>query len=128
MIIVISDFTFITQHYSSITVAYFFNPGSCNSERLLRESDVGKIAAFLVPCAAKWRLIGIALGIIPGILTNIEVKPVNIAGAPSSYLIDTLTYWMNNMSGTTKTALTAALRNILVNEGKLAQELEKADI
>ena len=49
-----------------------------------------------------------------------------MAGAPCSYLIETLTYWTNNMPGSTKIALVRALRNVIVNEGRIAQELEQA--
>ena len=90
------------------------------------DNDIGGIVTHLVPCAAKWKLIGTALRIPQGILTNIEVKPSNMAGAPCSYLIETLTYWTNNISGSTKAALVRALRNEIVNEGRIAQKLEQA--
>ena len=105
---------------------FFFNcQGSGNNERLLRDNDIGGILTHLVPCAAKWKLIGTALNIPQGILTNIEVKPTNMAGAPCSYLIETLTYWTNNMPASTKITLVRALRNVIVNEGRIAQELEQ---
>ncbi len=75
----------------------------------------------LIPCAAKWKLIGTLLKINHGHLKNFEANMVNAATAPQSYFMEMLVYWTKNMPGTTVGALCDVL--VGLNERELAENL-----
>ena len=78
--------------------------------------------------AASWRDIGRALGFKQGEMNNIQSNPMLTASAPSSYLEEMLTQWLEwapgDRRGSKGFATTEALRVALLkaNLGQLAQQ------
>ena len=60
----------------------------------LSEDDLGNLFDHLNPHAAKWRTIGTNLGFHPAELDNIQSKTMLIPEAPSSFLNELLSQWL----------------------------------
>ena len=63
-------------------------------DQRLTESDILHLMEKLAPHAAKWSLLGMALGFTPSELKVMEAKPSLIYNAPTSYLAELLYEWV----------------------------------
>ena len=97
------------------------------SDRHLTENDIPQLMEKLAPHAAKWSLLGIALGFKPSELDLIAAKPRLFYGAPTTYLTEMLYEWVQwspetvNTKYATITDLKLALRSQLVGLGALSK-------
>ena len=97
------------------------------SDRRLTESDIPQLMEKLAPHAAKWSLLGIALGFKPNELDLIAAKPRLFYGAPTTYLAEMLCEWVqwspetDNTKYATIADLKQALRSQLVGLGTLSE-------
>ena len=97
------------------------------SDQRLTESDILHLMEKLAPHAAKWSLLGMALGFTPSELKVMEAKPSLIFNAPTSYLAELLYEWVQWSPKTvhekyaTLSDLRQALRRRLVGLGAVAE-------
>ena len=97
------------------------------SDQRLTESDILHLMEKLAPHAAKWSLLGMALGFTPSELKVMEAKPSLIFNAPTSYLAELLYEWVqwspktDHAKYATLSDLRQALRRRLVGLGAVAE-------
>ena len=97
------------------------------SDQRLTESDILHLMEKLAPHAAKWSLLGMALGFTPSELKVMEAKPSLIYNAPTSYLAELLYEWVqwspktDHAKYATLSDLRQALRRRLVGLGAVAE-------
>ena len=92
-------------------------------------SDLGSLLDCVGVAAAKWKPIGIALNFDPYVLEIISTVPENIVRGPQACFSDLLTWWLKwappPREWPTLATLVAALRSEIVEEFRLAAELER---
>ena len=78
----------------------------------------------------KWHTIGIGLGFTHSELNQIFGKPIHLTSAPTSYLTELLSQWVqwptvNHLTKPTLRALCEVLRSSIVGLGSLAEKVER---
>ncbi len=86
----------------------------------LETGDLKLIYGALFEVRAKWRPIGLELGLTPGTLDAIEQMKIN----PSDRLEAVLLDWLRGATAATWEQLIDALRSVLVGANQLAEKLE----
>ena len=95
----------------------------------LAESVVAEILKLIQGFSFKWDSIGLELGFLPSELSIIRNKPLFLTSAPTSYLTELLSQWIqwptqDHPTEPTLRALCTALRNPIVGLGSLADKVE----
>ena len=108
----------------------FFSLSDTATEQILTEGDIAALISLISSFSHKWYDIGIGLGFTPSELNMIRSKPLLLANAPTSYLVELLSWWMQwPMVGhprkSTLKALCESLRSSHVGLGSLADEVER---
>ena len=90
-------------------------------DALCVKAHYAKLCSQLKVHAAKWRDIGIHLGFLPGEMDNIQSAPMNLTGAPQSYLSAMLALWLEwapgDARGSTQYATLEALKKAVSEAG-----------
>ena len=95
----------------------------------LTEKEIITLLELIHTFSSKWDLIGIVLGFAPSELENIKNMPSLFMKAPTSFLTELLSQWVQwpTLSHPTKPTLRAlctSLRSSLVGLGSLADKVE----
>ena len=103
---------------------------STSSRQQLSEQDITALMNLVHIVSDKWIAIGIGLGFTPSELNQISSKPLLLATAPTSFLMELLsqwTQWPTKLHPTKPTldALCLTLSSSLVGLGSLAETVEK---
>ena len=98
--------------------------------RVLSDKDVGKLLTLMNDFSYKWEEIGVALGFIVPELKLISGNPLLLSDAPTSYLREVLSQWVQwptakHSTDPTLAALYEALRGPLVGLGQLAEKVKR---
>ena len=101
-----------------------------NLDVKLTEKDVVKLLKLIVTSSSKWEIIGLVLGFVPLELETIRSMPYLFMSAPTSYLKELLSRWIQwpTLSHPTKPTLRVlctSLRSSIVGLGSLADEVER---
>ena len=107
-----------------------FSVPNIAAEHVLTERDVPALISLIHNFSTKWYDIGIGLKFTPSELSLIVSKPLLLAAAPTSYLAELLSQWMqwptvNHPQNPTLRALCEALRSSHVGLGSLADKVER---
>ena len=102
---------------------------SC-SETRLTQKDIVHLMELLQSHSYQWMMIGLSLGFLDPELTTILSKLRLLVGAPSSYLQELLSQWVQWPTASHRTkptleSLCAALRSSLVGLGSLADKVNE---
>ena len=96
----------------------------------LTEKEFSKLLELIHTFSSKWDLIGVLLGFAPSELENIKSMPSLFVSAPTSFLKELLSRWIQwpTLSHPTKPTLRVlctSLRSSLVGLGSLADKVER---
>lgn len=100
----------------------------CNTNILevLTESDLPMLMVLLRPVADRWDIFCLQLGVMHTELRLIAANPTRMAGAPLTFLQDSLYAWLHGANGQcTISVLCDALRSEVVEEGVLSVTVEE---
>ena len=108
-------------------------PVSATTDKLdlkLTKREFSKLLELIHTFSSKWELIGVLLGFAPSELENIKSMPSLFMSAPTSFLKELLSRWIQwpTLSHPTKPTLRVlctSLRSSLVGLGRLADEVER---
>ena len=97
---------------------------------ILTERDVVNLLHLLQCYSFKWNEIGLSLGFITPELNTISKMPLLLVGAPTSYLQELLSQWVqwptaSHSTRPTLESLCGALRSSLVGLGSLADQVKE---
>ena len=100
------------------------------NEHVLTEKDIGPLLNLIHNFSSKWASIGLGLGFAPPELNQINSNPSLILSAPTSYLTELLSRWVqwptdDHPTKPTLEALCKTLRSSLVGLGQLAEKVER---
>ena len=100
------------------------------AERVLTERDIAKLVDLLHNFSSKWNEIGLGLGFTSSELNLISHKPLLLPNAPTSFLIELLSQWVQwpTVNHPTKPILKTfcgTLCSSLVGLGRLAKKVER---
>ena len=88
----------------------------CTATALLTPKNIREVLDLTFPHRAKWRLIGVQLGIDVGTLDAIEANRRRVEGC----LTDLITHWLRNtMLKPTRGSLTSVLQSQYCTSGKI---------
>ena len=96
----------------------------------LTQNDVVHLMELLQSHSYQWKMIGLSLGFLDPELTTLSSMPRLFVGAPTSYLQELLSQWVqwptaSHPTSPTLEALCAALRSSLVGLGSLADKVNE---
>ena len=100
------------------------------AEQLLTEQNITVLMRLMHNFSDKWRTIGMELGFTLAELNQINSKPLLLITAPTSYLTELLSQWVewptvNHPTKPTLEALCETLRSSVVGLGSLAEKVER---
>ena len=101
-----------------------------STELILNEKDVAKLMKLLCKFSYMWDSIGVMLGFLPTEITTIRSMPLLLPSAPTSYLLELLTQWVqwpteSHPSVPTLRTLCDSLKSSPVGLCSLAEEVEE---
>ena len=96
----------------------------------LTEEEVAKILELILTFSSKWDMIGLKIGFTFSELENIKSMPFLLATAPTSFLKELLSQWvqwptLRHPTHPTLRVLCTSLRSSLVGLGSLADKVER---
>ena len=96
----------------------------------LTEKEFAKLLELIHTFSSKWELIGVLLGFAPSELENVKSMPSLFISAPTSYLKELLSRWiqwptLSHPTRPTLRVLCTSLRSSLVGLGSLADKVER---
>ena len=96
----------------------------------LTDKEFAKLLELIHTFSSKWELIGVLLGFAPSELENIKSMPSLFMSAPTSYLKELLSQWvqwptLSHPTRPTLRVLCVSLRSSIVGLGALADEVER---
>ena len=119
----------MNQVLQLMCLLYPFSVTNMAAEQVLTERDVPALISLIHDFSTKWYDIGIGLGFAPSELNLIVSKPLLLAAAPTSYLAELLSQWMqwptvNHPQKPTLRTRCEALRSSHVRLGSLAEKVK----
>ena len=114
---------------TSLYISVVLNSGS-SSIIIFTEKDILNLLRLLQIYSFKWNEIGLSLGFVTPELTTISSMPLLLVGAPTSYLQELLSQWVqwptaSHSTRPTLESLCGALQSSIVGLGSLADKVKE---